>query len=88
MLKSLFGDPNARKLKRYQPIVSDISLFEDDISCLSDDELRSKTFEYKQSLMLARLLINVPCDEILPEAFAVVREAGKRVLGMRHFDVN
>ena len=89
MLKSLFGDPNARKLKRYQPIVSDISLFEDDISCLSDDELRSKTFEYKQRLESAGSLVNQRpvLDEILPEAFAVVREAGKRVLGMRHFDV-
>ncbi|CAK6688303.1 preprotein translocase subunit SecA [Synechococcus sp. BA-124 BA4] len=89
MLKLLLGDPNARKLKRYQPIVSDINLLEEDIAPLSDDQLRGKTAEFRQRLENAgsparqRQLL----DELLPEAFAVVREAGKRVLGMRHFDV-
>ncbi|EAQ75811.1 MULTISPECIES: preprotein translocase subunit SecA [unclassified Synechococcus] len=89
MLKLLLGDPNARKLKRYQPIVSDINLLEEEIAPLSDDELRSKTADFRLRLEKA----NSPSsqrqllDELLPEAFAVVREAGKRVLGMRHFDV-
>jgi preprotein translocase subunit SecA len=89
MLKLLLGDPNARKLKRYQPLVSDINLLEEDISPLSDDELRTRTAQFRQQLQAAatparqRQLL----DELLPEAFAVVREAGKRVLGMRHFDV-
>ena len=89
MLKALLGDPNARKLKRFQPDVVEVNLLEEDIAKLSDDELRGKTAEFRQKLAQARndserkeLL-----DDILPEAFAVVREAGKRVLGMRHFDV-
>ena len=89
MLKLLLGDPNARKLKRYQPIVSDINLIEEEISPLSDDELRGKTANFQERLASAGSLENQQpiLDEILPEAFAVVREAGKRVLGMRHFDV-
>ena len=89
MLKLLLGDPNARKLKRYQPIVSDINLLEEEIAPLSDDQLREKTTSFQQRLANAGSLANQRpiLDEILPEAFAVVREAGKRVLGMRHFDV-
>ena len=89
MLKLLLGDPNARKLKRYQPIVSDINLLEEEIAPLSDDELRGKTAAFQERLANAGSLKNQRpiLDEILPEAFAVVREAGKRVLGMRHFDV-
>ena len=89
MLKLLLGDPNARKLKRYQPIVSDIQLLEEEIAPLSDDELRGKTAAFQERLANAGSLENQRpiLDEILPEAFAVVREAGKRVLGMRHFDV-
>ena len=89
MLKLLLGDPNARKLKRYQPIVSDINLLEEEVAPLSDDELRAKTSSFQQRLSNAGSLANQRpiLDEILPEAFAVVREAGKRVLGMRHFDV-
>ena len=90
MLKLLLGDPNARKLKRYQPIVSDINLLEEEIAPLSDEELRGLTGEFRQKLekvagnsVKERALL----DELLPQAFAVVREAGKRVLGMRHFDV-
>ena len=97
MLKLLLGDPNARKLKRYQPLVSDINLLEEEIAPLSDDELRSLTGEFRQKLakvagaggsataIAARE--KALLDELLPQAFAVVREAGKRVLGMRHFDV-
>ena len=89
MLKLLLGDPNARKLKRYQPIVSDINLLEEEIAPLSDEQLRGRTAAFQERLANAGSLANQRpiLDEILPEAFAVVREAGKRVLGMRHFDV-
>jgi preprotein translocase subunit SecA len=101
MLKLLLGDPNARKLKRYQPIVSDVNLLEEDIAKLSDDDLRGLTGEFRQKLSTLqsecaarRLSLETTLekerkllDELLPQAFAVVREAGMRVLGMRHFDV-
>ncbi|MCP9850226.1 preprotein translocase subunit SecA [Cyanobium sp. Morenito 9A2] len=89
MLKLLLGDPNARKLKRFQPLVSDINLLEEDVAPLSDDELRSKTASFRDALAKAETPVRQRqlLDELLPEAFAVVREAGKRVLGMRHFDV-
>ncbi|WP_413441519.1 preprotein translocase subunit SecA [Synechococcus sp. MIT S1220] len=89
MLKLLLGDPNARKLKRYQPDVTEINLLEEDIAPLSDDDLRRKTAEFREQLANAGSLTNqrTLMQELLPEAFAVVREAGKRVLGMRHFDV-
>ena len=97
MLKLLLGDPNARKLKRFQPIVSDINLLEEEIAPLSDEELRGLTGEFRQKLAKvaaaggsATAIANrekALLDELLPQAFAVVREAGKRVLGMRHFDV-
>jgi preprotein translocase subunit SecA len=89
MLKALLGDPNARKLKKYQPLVTDINILEEEIQSLSDEQLRAKTGEFKEKLAKARNRDdeNQILDEILPEAFAVVREAGKRVLGMRHFDV-
>ena len=88
MLKLLLGDPNARKLKRYQPIVSDINLLEEEISPLSDDDLRYKTAAFQQRLANAGSLENQRpiLDEILPEAFAVVREGASGCL-MRHFDV-
>ena len=89
MLKLLLGDPNARKLKRFQPLVSDINLLEEDIAPLSDEQLRAKTGEFKEALLKATTPVRQRqvLDDLLPEAFAVVREAGKRVLGMRHFDV-
>ena len=82
MLKNLLGDPNARKLKRYKPDVVEINLLEEEIHPLSDEKLVGKTNEFKERLANGESL-----DDILPEAFAVVREAGRRVLGMRHFDV-
>ncbi|ABA21744.1 protein translocase subunit secA [Trichormus variabilis ATCC 29413] len=82
MLKLLLGDPNARKLKKYQPYITEINLLEEDIKVLSDEDLKGKTAEFKQRLAKGETL-----DDILPEAFAVVREAGRRVLGLRHFDV-
>ena len=101
MLKLLLGDPNARKLKRYQPIVSDINLLEEEVAPLSDEELRDLTTEFRGKLAALQLECQNRglsleatlererklLDELLPQAFAVVREAGKRVLGMRHFDV-
>jgi preprotein translocase subunit SecA len=81
MLKAILGDPNSRKLKKYQPIVKEIELFEAEIKPLTDDELRGKTNEFRNRLEKETL------NDILPEAFAVVREAARRVLGMRHFDV-
>ena len=89
MLKKLLGDPNARKIKKLQPLIAEINLLEEDIQKLSDDELKRKTVEFREELDKAKNddeLADI-LDEILPEAFAVVREAGIRVLGMRHFDV-
>ena len=82
MLKALFGDPNKRKLKKYQPDIVEINLLEEEIQALSDSELQAKTSEFK-----ARYQKGETLDDLLPEAFAVVREASLRVLGMRHFDV-
>ena len=82
MLKKLLGDPNTRKLKRYQPDIKEVNLLEEEMQVLSDEELRGKTDEFRQ-----RLKDGEDTDDILTEAFAVVREAAKRVLGMRHYDV-
>ncbi|WP_024544453.1 preprotein translocase subunit SecA [Picosynechococcus sp. NKBG15041c] len=89
MFKQLFGDPNARKLKRFQPLVADINLLAEDFEKLTDDELAQKTVEFRAKLDKANSDEETEeiLDEILPEAFAVVREAAKRVLGMRHYDV-
>ena len=89
MFKKLLGDPNTRKLKRYFPLVSDVNILEEDLLSLSDDELRSRTIEFRKKFekTSSRDEELVLLDDLLPEAFAVVREASKRVLGMRHFDV-
>ena len=89
MLKMLLGDPNARKLKKLQPFVTEINLLEEEISALCDEELKNKTAEFQKQLKTAQSDREQKeiLEEILPEAFAVVREAGKRVLGMRHYDV-
>ncbi len=89
MLKHLLGDPNNRKLRRYQPIVTDINLLEEEISSLSDQDLCAKTADFRKRLEAVDNLQvqRARLDELLPDAFAVVREASKRVLGMRHFDV-
>jgi preprotein translocase subunit SecA len=89
MFKTLLGDPNTRKLKKYQPTVTEINLLEEDIQALSDDQLRGKTAEFKAKLEKATSdrVEKELLEDLLPEAFAVVREASKRVLGMRHFDV-
>lgn len=89
MLKNLLGDPNVRKIKKIQPLVTEINLLEEEIQPLSDDALIAKTAEFKQRLKNAKTpdAQKELLDELLPEAFAVVREASRRVLGLRHFDV-
>ncbi len=89
MLKLLLGDPNTRKLKRYQPIVEEINFLEEEISQLTDDGLRKETQNLKSNIS-AELDFKKQkelLEEFLPRAFAIVREASKRVLDMRHFDV-
>ena len=78
----LFKTYSEKEVKRIMPIVKQINELEPDMEKLSDSELRGKTDELKKKLQEGKTL-----DDILPEAFAVVREASKRVLGMRHFDV-
>ncbi len=78
----LFKSYSEKEVKRLMPIVKQINTLESDMEKLSDNELRGKTAELKAKLQEGKTL-----DDILPEAFAVVREASKRVLGMRHFDV-
>ncbi|MDJ0571204.1 MAG: preprotein translocase subunit SecA [Pleurocapsa sp. MO_192.B19] len=89
MLKKLLGDPNARKLKKFQPLVAEINLIEEDIKGLSDEDLKAKTVEFREQIAQATNDEEVKevLDDILPEAYAVVREAAIRVLGMRHYDV-
>jgi preprotein translocase subunit SecA len=89
MLKNLLGDPNARKLKKFQPLVAEINLIEEDIKGLSDEELKAKTGEFREQINKATSDEEKKeiLDDILPEAYAVVREAAIRVLGMRHYDV-
>ena len=82
LLKKIFGSRNDRLLKQYRAVVARINDLEPTVAALSAAELQGKTAEFKR-----RLENGAPLDTLLPEAFAVVREAGKRVLGMRHFDV-
>ncbi|HEX9067337.1 MAG TPA: preprotein translocase subunit SecA [Ktedonobacterales bacterium] len=78
----ILGDPNEKELKRIRPIVERINSLEDEMMALSDEDLRAQTAEFKQLLENGSTL-----DDLLPEAFATVREASRRVNGMRHFDV-
>jgi preprotein translocase subunit SecA len=82
ILKKIFGSRNDRLLRQYAGVVARINELEKGIAALSDEQLSGKTIEFKQRVANGESL-----DGLLPEAFAVVREAGKRVLGMRHFDV-
>ncbi|HBG08037.1 MAG TPA: preprotein translocase subunit SecA, partial [Geobacter sp.] len=82
LIKKFVGSKNERELKRLWPIVERINQLEPEMVKLSDDALRGKTIEFKE-----RYGRGEGTDALLPEAFAVCREAGKRVLGMRHFDV-
>lgn len=82
LMKKIFGDPNEKELKKIQVYVDAVNALEKDIEIMSDSSLSAKTTEFKERLAKGETL-----EDILPEAFAVVREASKRVLGLRHFDV-
>lgn len=82
IISSVIGTKNERELKRMRKIVEKINAYEPSISALSDEELRQKTQSFKERYQAGESL-----DKILPEAFAVCREASKRVNGMRHYDV-
>jgi preprotein translocase subunit SecA len=82
LLRKIFGSQNERELKRIVPLVEDISDLEPEMMSLTDAELRARTEDFKN-----RLDEGWSLDDLLPEAFAVVREASRRVLGLRHFDV-
>ncbi len=82
ILKKFVGSKNERELKRLWPIVEKIGSMEPEMARLTDEQLQNKTAEFKERYSRGETL-----DSLLPEAFAVCREAGKRVLGMRHFDV-
>src|SRR3989475_991418 len=82
LLAKVVGTQNERELKRLRPLVGEINALEPEIAARSDEQLRAKTAEFRQRLANGETL-----DDLLGEAFAVVREAGRRVLNMRHFDV-
>ena len=82
ILTKIFGSRNDRLLKQYRTSVVRINAMEAELEKLSDDALRGKTQEFKE-----RVAKGEPLDALLPEAFAVVREGSKRVMKMRHFDV-
>src|SRR5690349_14017875 len=82
ILAKVVGTQNERELKRLRPLVAQVNALEPSTKALSDEQLRAKTAEFKQRVAAGETL-----DDLLPEAFAVVREAGRRVLNMRHFDV-
>ncbi|MDD5021127.1 MAG: preprotein translocase subunit SecA [Endomicrobiaceae bacterium] len=82
LIGAIFGSQNERDIKKIRPIVDKINAFEPAIEKLTDEELKSKTQEFKERLQNGQTL-----NDILPEAFACVREASKRTIGLRHFDV-
>ena len=95
-LLKLMGDPHEKKIKAIMPIIEHINALEPEFEKMTDEQLRAKTAEFKEILAQRRtsdnpkadrILEKEALDKILPEAFATVREAGKRVLNMRHFDV-
>jgi len=82
LIKAVFGSKNERELKRMNKVVLRINALEPDMQKLSDEQLKAKTTEFRERYQKGETL-----EQLLPEAFATVREAGRRVLGMRHFDV-
>jgi preprotein translocase subunit SecA len=82
ILNKIFGDPNEKELKKIQPIVEEINKLEEKFQSFSDEELKSQTNIFKERIKKSETL-----DQILPEAYAVVREASKRILKQRHYDV-
>jgi preprotein translocase subunit SecA len=102
VLTKVFGTSNERAVKRLVPVVAEVAQFEPALQALTDEALRAKTVEFRERIAAARDAVPADeadraeallkaerqvLDEILPEAFAVVREAGRRVVNMRHFDV-
>src|SRR5579862_9128591 len=83
LLTKIVGDPNAKELKRLEPLVDEINELEPEMAELNDEQLRDQTAEFKQRLSEGTDTL----EDLLPEAFAACREAAKRTLGMRHFDV-
>lgn len=82
VLRKIFGTKHDREMKRIRPVVDKINSYEPQMQALTDEQLKAKTPEFQQ-----RLKNGETVHDILPEAFAVCREASKRVLGMRHYDV-
>src|SRR5687768_14591982 len=82
ILAKVIGTQNERDLKKLRPIVAEINTFEAAVQTLTDVQLREKTTEFRVRLGNGETL-----EDLLPEAFAVVREGGRRILNMRHFDV-
>jgi len=82
VFEKIFGSYSDREVKRIKPIIDRIEALEPEMQALSDEQLKAKTPEFKRRLSQGETL-----DDLLPEAFAVVREASRRVLGMRHFRV-
>jgi preprotein translocase subunit SecA len=82
LARKLFGSPNDRRIKAYQPRVAAINALEPEVAALSDEALRARTAQFRQQLAEGKTL-----DDLLVPAFATVREAAKRTLGQRHFDV-
>src|SRR4051794_41439770 len=82
LLAKVVGTQNERELKRLRPIVAQVNALEPSVRSLTGEQLRGKTTQFRERFAAGETL-----DDLLPEAFAVVREAGRRVLNMRHFDV-
>src|SRR4051795_6770870 len=82
LARKLFGSANDRRVKAYQPRVDAINALESEVAALSDEALKARTAEFRQQLAAGKTL-----DDLLVPAFATVREAAKRTLGQRHFDV-
>ena len=82
IFSKIFGDANEKQIKNLLPLVEKINSFEPELQKLSDEQLKNKTKELKERLVKGETL-----DDLLPEAFASVREAARRTLNQRHFDV-
>jgi len=82
MFQTLFGDPTERKIQEYSEVINKINKLEEKIKILTDTELQNQT-----NLFIQRLTNGESLDNLVVESFAIVREASRRVLGLRHFDV-
>ena len=82
LLKNMFGNKNKRDLKALQPMLKKVNALADTMKALSDEELKAKTPYFKE-----KIAEGIKLEKLLPEAYAVVREASSRILKMRHFDV-